>query len=145
MCARQTRPGRRSISSGAISQLLQRMERDGQVSRQTGHSPQQGRPISRWYAVPGALAIRDCQGDGPVTRTVNANPALAARARAIAACAPAGSLERRAAGCAAAALSATGTIASARNALAGLWQDDVRQDALGLIGQLARELAGEAR
>jgi hypothetical protein len=46
----------------------------------------------------------------------NANPAQAVRARAIAAAAPDGSLERRAARCAAAALSATGTATAARNA-----------------------------
>lgn len=65
--------------------------------------------------------------------------ALAARARAIAASTPGGSLEHRAAVLTAAALSATGTAASARNSLTILWQADERQAALDLVGQLAKE------
>jgi len=71
--------------------------------------------------------------------------ALANRARAIAASAPGGSLEHRAAALTAAALSAAGTAASARNSLTMLWQADVRQAALDLVGQLAKEKADEPR
>lgn len=46
-------------NSGAVTELLERMEKDGQVTRQTEHSPQQGRPVSRWHAVPGAFAIAE--------------------------------------------------------------------------------------
>jgi hypothetical protein len=48
-------------------------------------------------------------------------------------------LERKAANIAAVALGTTGTVASARNALADLWQADLQAAAIDLIGQLAAE------
>ena len=69
------------------------------------------------------------------------NTALAVEARALAAAAPLGSLDRRAYGCAAVALSTTGTPATARKALAFVTLADVRTAALlaldGLTGERA--------
>lgn len=50
---------------------------------------------------------------------------------------------RTAANVAAVALGTTGSVASARNALADLWQTDLRDAALELIGQLAAEAASD--
>ena len=52
-------------------------------------------------------------------------------------------LTRRAAQTAAIALATTGTVGSARSALADLWQRDVREAALDLIGQLAATSASD--
>ncbi len=52
-------------------------------------------------------------------------------------------LERSAASYAAMALSATDTPADARSALAELWQQDVQQAAVDLIGRLAAEAASD--
>jgi hypothetical protein len=68
------------------------------------------------------------------------NKELAARAQAIAK--GSDGLERKAANIAAVALGTTGTVASARNALADLWQADLRDAAVDLIGRLAAESAG---
>jgi hypothetical protein len=65
-----------------------------------------------------------------------ANRDLAAHARQLAAAAPRGSLDRKAAGCAAVALAESKTIDGARRVLALLWQADVRQAAEQLVGQL---------
>lgn len=67
------------------------------------------------------------------------NADLVDRARAVAARAPRGSMERRAWGCAAVVLSTTRTIGAARNALAEVLDPDVRAAALDVLGQLARE------
>jgi hypothetical protein len=50
--------GRRR-ASGAVCDLLQRMERDGQVTRARVYRAQQGSQVSLWHAVPGALAVPD--------------------------------------------------------------------------------------
>lgn len=65
------------------------------------------------------------------------NKQLAARATEIAK--GAGGLERKAANIAAVALGTTNSVASARNALADLWQPDLPAAAIDLIGQLATE------
>lgn len=64
------------------------------------------------------------------------SPELAARAREMAARSPAGSLDRRAFGCVAVALSTTGTIPSARRVLELVTQADVRSAALDAIERL---------
>jgi hypothetical protein len=69
------------------------------------------------------------------------NKQLAARAQAIAKASD--GLQRRAAGVASVALGTTGTVASARNALADLWQADLKEAALDLIGQLAARSASD--
>ena len=53
----KTGPTSASIQSGSTAQLLTKMERSGQVMRQQVRRPGQGRPVSEWYAVPGAFAI----------------------------------------------------------------------------------------
>jgi len=63
------------------------------------------------------------------------NKQLAARASEIAK--GADGLERKAANIAAVALGTTNSVASARNALADLWQKDLQAAALDLIGRLA--------
>lgn len=65
------------------------------------------------------------------------NKELAARAQEIAK--GSDGLQRTAARTAYVALSTTGTVGAARNALADLWQRDVREAALDLIGRLAAE------
>lgn len=45
------------IYSGSTLQLLIKMETAGQVRRCTVSRPGQGKPVSEWYAVPGAFAI----------------------------------------------------------------------------------------
>lgn len=69
-------------------------------------------------------------------------PALAAAARDLAATATPGSLERKGAGCAAVALTTCRSLASARQALAGVRDPAVRAAALDLIGRLAAEHEG---
>jgi hypothetical protein len=68
---------------------------------------------------------------------VTGNRQLAARARDLAARAPRGSLECKAAGCLAILLDQTRTVAAARKLLGEISQDDVRDRA----GQLLAELA----
>lgn len=65
------------------------------------------------------------------------NRVLAGQARAMAGRAPAGSIERKAAGCAAVALAESGTIPAAAKILGLLWQPDVRAAAMDLLDQLA--------
>ena len=75
------------------------------------------------------------------TSRETSNAALAGQARELAALAVAGSLDRRAYGCAAVALSTTGTLGAARKALAFVTLADVRDAALlaldGLTGERA--------
>ena len=52
-------------------------------------------------------------------------------------------MARKAANIAAVALSTTGTVANARNALADLWQTDLRDAAVDLIGRLVAEAASD--
>jgi hypothetical protein len=66
------------------------------------------------------------------------NKLLAEAARELAA--RSDGLQKRAAQTAYVALSTTGTVGSARNALADLWQKDVQAAALDLIGRLAAEM-----
>jgi hypothetical protein len=66
------------------------------------------------------------------------NAQLAATARETAGRAPAGSMDRRAYGCAAVALLTTGTIAGARRALTTDCPDAVKSAALEALDQLAR-------
>ncbi len=70
------------------------------------------------------------------------NRELAARAQAIAK--GSDGLQRRAANTAAIALSTTTTVGAARSALADLWQRDVRDAALELIGRLATIMPEDA-
>jgi hypothetical protein len=72
------------------------------------------------------------------------NPQLAERARAIAARAPRGTLERRAAGCVAVALGTTGTLAAARKVLGAVEAADSRDRATEILAELAgrQETAG---
>lgn len=76
---------------------------------------------------------------------MDANTALAARARAIANKAPRGSLTRRSAGCVWIALGTTGTAAGARKVIAEIGPDDIRQAAGGLLAELLTEAAGIAQ
>jgi hypothetical protein len=78
-------------------------------------------------------------GAGRATAGTTGSRLLAARARDLAARAPAGSMDRKAAGCAAVARAESSTVQGARKVLGLLWQDDVRQAALDLIDQLAAE------
>lgn len=67
---------------------------------------------------------------------------LAARALDIVNNSPDGSMQRRAAGCAAAVLATTKTVAAARKALEGARLDDaIRDAALALLDELAAEVA----
>jgi hypothetical protein len=68
---------------------------------------------------------------------ITGNRQLAERARDIALHAPAGTLTRRAAGCAAVALGTTNSLTAAREALGLVRLDDVRQAALQLLDHLA--------
>jgi hypothetical protein len=68
---------------------------------------------------------------------VAGNRTLAARAQDLASRAPAGSAQRKAAGCAAIALGETRTIPAARKILAGVGNADVRQAAVSLLDELA--------
>jgi hypothetical protein len=72
------------------------------------------------------------------------NRLLAARASDLAGRAPRGSLECKAAGCAAVALSESRTVPAARKVLALLWQADIRAAALQLLDQLAAKDAKDA-
>ena len=74
--------------------------------------------------------------------TANAN--LATRARDLAAKAPNGSFERKSWGCAAVALSTTGSLAAARKVLADVGLADVRAAALAAIEQLAGNASGQS-
>jgi hypothetical protein len=76
---------------------------------------------------------------------MDVNPALAARARAIANKAPRGSLARRSAGCVWIALGTTKTAAGARKVIAEIGADDIREAAGGLLGELLAEAAGIVR
>lgn len=71
----------------------------------------------------------------------SSNKDLAARAAELAK--GSDGMQRKAANVAAVALGTTGTVASARNALADLWQADLRDAALDLIGRLAAEAASD--
>lgn len=70
---------------------------------------------------------------------MKSNRNLAERVRQLADWAPNGSLERKAYGCAAVALSTTGTIAAARRVLGDVGQADVQAAALAVLEQLATE------
>ncbi|GAB3209770.1 hypothetical protein GCM10027294_25500 [Marinactinospora endophytica] len=63
---------------------------------------------------------------------------LVARARAAAAASPAGSLDRRAAGCAAVVIATTRTMSGARKAIAqsGVLTDEVRKATLAFLDEL---------
>lgn len=74
---------------------------------------------------------------GPMSVMTTSNKELAKRAAEIAK--GSDGLTRKAANVAAVALGTTGTVASARNALADLWQTDLRDAALDIIGRLAAE------
>jgi hypothetical protein len=75
---------------------------------------------------------------------MDANPALAARARAIANKAPRGGLTRRAAGCLGVALGTAATPAAARKVIAKIGPEDIREVAGDLLGELLAEAAGIA-
>ena len=66
---------------------------------------------------------------------MNSNKEMATRAQQLAK--RSDGLQRRAAMCASVALGTTGSVAAARNALTVLWQPDLKEAALDLIGQLA--------
>jgi hypothetical protein len=71
---------------------------------------------------------------------ITGNRILAVRARDLADQALPGTLARKAAGCATVALATTRTVAAARAVLAaGRLDDDVRQAAIELLGQLSHE------
>jgi len=72
---------------------------------------------------------------------VTGNRQLADRARDLAAQAPRGSLERKAAGCLAVALSTTGTVPAARKVLGMIETADIRDRAGQLLGELLQEEA----
>lgn len=74
-----------------------------------------------------------------MTAPVTPKDTLTFRALEVAKAAPAGSLKRRAAGCAAAVLATTSTVGAARRALVDHRVDDgVRDAALALIDDLTR-------
>ena len=73
------------------------------------------------------------------SQDITDNRQLADQARQLAAAAPRGSIERKAAGCCSVALSESKSVDGARRVLALLWQADVRQAASELLGQLATE------
>jgi hypothetical protein len=87
------------------------------------------RPVLR------ALRLATLEGDV----AVSANAQLAARARELAARAPAGSLDRRACGCAAVALATTSTPGAARKVLTDDCPDVVKAAALAVLDQFAKE------
>jgi hypothetical protein len=68
---------------------------------------------------------------------VTANADDAAAVRQLAEKASAGSLERKALGCAAVVLSTTGSLAAARRALADITDPEVRDDAAEVLDDLA--------
>ena len=70
---------------------------------------------------------------------MNANAVLAERARELAAAAPNGSLERKAAGRGPVALGTTGTLASAKKVLGAVTSSAVRLSARVLLDELERE------
>lgn len=45
------------VQSGGTLKLLHRMEKAGQVTRQSEYRAQQGRLVDLWYAAPGAFGI----------------------------------------------------------------------------------------
>jgi hypothetical protein len=73
------------------------------------------------------------------TSTPSGHQEAAARARQLAAVAPLGSLDRKAAGCLVVLLASTKTLTGARKILPEIPLDDVRQAAADLLDQLTQE------
>lgn len=56
-CLRDRRGSGGTVRAGSTFNLLTRMERAGQVTRETEYRAQQGRIVTLWYAAPGAFRI----------------------------------------------------------------------------------------